>query len=142
MSLTSATLLVLHLLVLFSPGSSVTTKIVSSHEKELGPEPCAIVCSGTTGKDTTYWRTWNRHSIYTNVKMTGCGFTTIPTVTTTVSVAAVSTNVIGAAQVSYVSRENFRLYLHGLVDMEGDLTTKYASDRDYSVNWLAVGYNC
>jgi hypothetical protein len=144
MFLKSIALLALQHLLLLHPAASVTTKIVSSHARELGPEPCALVCSGTTGKKTTTWRKWDSNSIYTQVNTSDCGFApgSIPTVTTTVSVAAISSQITGTAQVAYVGTHGFRIYLHGFVDKAGDLTAKYAIDRDYAVNWLAIGYNC
>ena len=139
MSLLSTTLVLLQLLYL---GGSVTTKIISTHANQLGPDPCALVCSGTSGDKTTNWRTWDRDTVYVNVDMAACGFTYIPTVTTTLSVAAVSQRITGISQVAYVGTGGFRIYLDGFVDRAGDITAKYAKDRDYAVNWLAVGFNC
>merc|ERR1712013_464992 len=144
MSLKTTALLALQLVLLFRPATSVTTKIVSSHARELGPEPCALVCSGTTGKKTTNWNRWDSNTIYTHVDTSKCGFApgSIPTVTTTVNVASMSEQITGTAQVAYVGTHGFRIYLHGFVDKAGDITPQYAKDRDYAVNWLAIGFNC
>ena len=135
-------LLAVQFLLLLNLGAGVSTKIVSTHRGTMGPEPCALVCSGTTGAGRTDWKKWATGEIYLWVDTRDCGFVGIPTVTTTMSVSVISKRITGTSQVAYVGAGGFRVYLQGFVDENGDLSPEYAKDRAYAINWLAVGYNC
>ena len=142
MNVKTVSLLAVKLLLLLHLGASVSTKIVSTHRGTMGPEPCALVCSGTTGEGRTDWMKWKTGEIFIWVDTSECGFVSKPTVTTTLSVAVTSKRITGTSQVAYESAVGFRIYLHGFVDENGDLSAEYAKDRNYAINWLAVGYNC
>ena len=142
MSYKSVSLFAVQLVLLLHAASCVSTKIASTHSGNKGPEPCALVCSGTTGAGRTNWRKWATGEIYLWVDTSDCGFVSKPTVTTTLSVAVISKRITGTSQVAYESTGGFRVYLQGFVDENGDLSPEYAMDRNYAVNWLAVGYNC
>ena len=69
-------------LVLMQATYSISVKIVSPYKE--GPDPCVLVCAGTTGIGTTRWINHGTHLI-TTVDMSECGFVSLPIVSTTVS---------------------------------------------------------
>jgi len=120
----------------------------SSAGAQLGPDHCASVCSGTTGRTRTDWVSYSKHVIYTEVNITRCGFTNIPAITTSLEAHRYSQehdqvyNVLGTTSVYGATKSSFRVFLldakygFAIVDIAASKWSKW------NIDWIAVGFTC
>jgi len=119
-----------------------TIKIVSS-QGEAGNATCAKICAGTTKRGSTTWTTprtsrgSSSNVIYTNVDMTECGFATVPTITTALEGTEDHLDATGTSSVYSAKKDGFRIFV---VDYDGP--GGLANERNWNVEWVAVGYTC
>jgi len=109
--------------------------MVVSGEQSTGVETCMKVCAGTTGRSTTTWTYYSSDGIYEDVDISDCGFTTIPTVTTSIEGSGSHWTVRGTSSIYHVTTKSFRIYLNS-----GN--TNRADQKQWNVEWIAVGYTC
>ena len=109
--------------------------MIVSGEQPAGDETCVKVCAGSTGRSTTTWTDYFTNGVYEDVDISDCGFTTIPTVTTSIEGSSHHWTVKGSSSIYSVTTTSFRIYLH---------TTEQhlADDKQWNVEWIAVGYTC
>jgi len=110
--------------------------MIVSGEQPAGDERCMKVCAGSTGRSTTDWTYYSSSGIYEDVDMSDCGFTAIPTVTTSIEGRANHWEVRGSSSVYSVSTTSFRIYL------QTSVTESTAETKLWNVEWIAVGYTC
>jgi hypothetical protein len=123
-------------LVIFIVVHSLEVKIVAPYKK--GPEPCALICAGTTGIGTTAWENRGDH-IAVTVDMSECGFVSPPIVSTVVTGDGMTRALTGTGGVYALSSTKFKLI--PTRTFEYDLS-KTAKDLKWRVDWQAVGYVC
>ena len=117
--------------------------ILLNGEDHNSPSECARVCSGTTGRGVTKWigETFiHGTGFYVDVDMTGCGFTTVPTVTTAIEGTGHHWLALGTSSVYNTTNNTFRMYLYP--NREGDEVAGNANDHKWNVEWVAVGQSC
>jgi len=113
--------------------------MIVSGEQAAGDENCRKVCAGTTGRETTDWYDLTSVQVYYDVDISDCGFTTIPTVTTALEGNANLLNVWGTSQLWDTTPTSFRIVLqHPGYNLQGG----FAENRDWNIEWIAVGYTC
>jgi len=111
--------------------------MIVSGEQPAGDERCMKVCAGSTGRSTTDWTYYSSNGIYEDVDMSDCGFTAIPTVTTSIE-GSLHWKVTGSSSVYSVSTTSFRIYLSTSVAESSAEKAPY----QWNVEWIAVGYTC
>jgi len=112
--------------------------MIVSGEQAAGDEKCRRVCAGTTGR-TTDWYDWGSTRVYYTVDISDCGFTTIPTVTTSLEGKADLTKAWGTSSLWNATPTSFKLVIkHDSYNLQGG----FAEDRDWNIEWIAVGYTC
>ena len=122
-------------------------KIIKSNG-QLGPEPCAFTCVGTTGRDSTNCNDDRAGRVWTDVDMSACNFVDVPVLTVTVEGAAHHDYLVGTSSVFFTNNKGFRIHLMGqvLTAYLPDATWKpVAADAvkyHWNVNWSAFGYEC
>jgi len=109
--------------------------MIVSGEQSAGDETCIKVCAGTTGRSTTDWSYYSSNAIYEDVDISYCGFTTVPTVTTSIEGSSHHWLVTGSSSIYSVTTTSFRIYLNN-----GGI--QLADDKQWNVEWIAVGYTC
>ena len=106
-----------------------------------GPAPCTRTCAGTYSGS---WTGFDPGSAYVDIDITGCEFTTTPTITTDLYTENY-TGLPGGHAV-YVSSTRFKYTIPTYNYLEyynySASTMKSAANKYYKVNWNAVGYYC
>ena len=117
--------------------------ILLNGESHDEPSGCPRVCSGTTGRGSTVWVYHSDISFYVDVDITGCGFTSVPTVTTSLEGSSHHWLALGTSSVYGTTNTNFRVYIHPNKH-EGDVVFGNAnvSPFKWNVEWVAVGQSC
>jgi len=109
--------------------------MIVSGEESTGGETCMKVCAGTTGRSTTTWTYYSSNGIYEDVDISDCGFTTIPTVTTSIEGTGYHWLVKGSSSIYSVTTKSFRIYINS------DSTNR-ADSKEWNVEWIAIGHTC
>ena len=142
--------------VLLSCVAASNLQILSAHDN-LGPEPCAKTCVGTTTEAATTWEqdhvalSAGHYVIKTTVDISGCGFVSTPIVITsshTGGIASSSHPYIGAStsgqsNVVDLTNDSFTIYLfgfHGKVFEHIPFTIAFGGFWD--IHWAAFGFIC
>ena len=113
-------------------------KIVAPYEE--GPEPCALICAGTTGIGTTKWTKGSGQDfISVTVDMSNCGFVSAPIVSTVLTGNGHTRSVIGTSGIYGLTNKKFlivptRIYNYDLYGR--------AIELKWRVDWQAVGFVC
>jgi len=110
--------------------------MIVSGEQPAGDETCMKVCAGSTGRTTTDWTYYSSTGIYEDVDIGDCGFTTIPTVTTSIEGSGNHWTATGTSSIYDVTTSSFRIYLSHASQ------TGNAEQKKWNVEWIAVGYTC
>jgi len=140
----------LHLIVLLlalHPTSSIELKVVSTHSGNLGHEPCALLCVGTTGSDSNWYQNSVGH-LGIRVNISACAFLEKPVLTVSVdSMSYDASLVVGTATVLYATKDEFTLRMLGYVHTATmpythRITIDNAAKSTWNVNWSAVGFVC
>lgn len=139
------------LLFFLASVSSSEIKILDSS----GPEPCALICTGHSKAISGQARGqgwWDFHNgwLIIDVDTSRCGFTTVPTVITSLQVqgnADWSTLTVGSSVIRDVTSDSFSVVLTGWVRSDnwspsGRLSLELAESRKWAISWSATGYNC
>ena len=90
------------------------------------------------GRKSTSWENFGAQGIHTTVDISGCGFVTIPTVTTSLEGDWRHWKNSGGSEVYKVTTGSFQTYIHV---PEKDLRHR-AADLQWNMEWIAVGYTC
>jgi len=112
--------------------------MIVSGEQPAGGETCMKVCAGTTGRSTTDWTDYSSDGLYEDVDISGCGFTTVPTVTTSLEGTSAHWNALGTSSIYSVTTTTFRIYIQASYGIRNN----GAESRKWNVEWIAVGYTC
>ena len=117
--------------------------ILLSGEDLWEPSTCPRVCSGTTRRGDTNWvaSSYKGTDFYVDVDMEGCGFTTVPTVTTALEGVAGHSAALGASSVFEASNKTFRVYIHPN-NRDVDIWNVNSEIYMWSLQWIAVGQTC
>jgi len=110
--------------------------MIVSGEQSAGGERCIKVCAGSTGRSTTTWQYYSTDGIFEDVDISDCGFTKIPTVTTSIEGSSSHWTAKGTSSIYSVSTTSFRIYLNTNHNMD------FADSAQWNVEWIAVGYTC
>jgi len=111
---------------------------IVSAEDGVKDQRCAKVCAGTTGKKTTNWVNFSSTGIYTNVDMSGCGFVSIPTITTSLDGTTAHWDTTGSSEIYSSTATSFRIYIKTpSADRRGR-----ANEYSWNIEWVAVGFTC
>lgn len=114
--------------------------LILNGEQPSSPNNCARVCSGTTGRTTTIWIDFHGETgIYTDIDMSGCGFTKIPTVTTSIEGSGYHWQVTGTSAVYDTTPAKFRIYIGA---NRPNTRKQFATSKKWNVDWIAVGFTC
>ena len=150
-------MIILLILSVLIPGvASNELQIISVHG-DLGPEPCAKTCVGTTGETTTPWEqdlqaiNAGVAILKTTVDISPCRFVNTPIVTTSLHTGNELPGVgpfIGAlvsvqSTVANLNKDSFTIYLYGfhsekfksfpLIELYGQF---------WDIHWSAFGFIC
>jgi len=112
--------------------------MIVSGEQPAGGETCMKVCAGTTGRSTTAWTDYSSDGLYEDVDISGCGFKTVPTVTTSLEGTSAHWNALGTSSIYSVTTTTFRIYIQASYGIRNG----GAESRKWNVEWIAVGYTC
>jgi len=111
-------------------------KIISG-EQPAGDETCTKVCAGSTGRSTTDWKYHSSSGIYEVVDISDCGFTTIPTITTSIEGNTYNHYTArGTSSIYKATTTSFTIYV------KHESWTGKAEEYEWNVEWIAVGYTC
>jgi len=111
-------------------------KIVNGEVPNSNAE-CACVCSGTTRRTSTHWIYYSPAGIYADVDITGCGFTKIPAITTSLEGSSSHWTTRGTSSVYSTTTSSFRIYIEA-----AHATTSNAKKWSWNIDWIAVGFIC
>ena len=136
-------------ILLFTATQQSNLKIITT-PGQLGPEPCACTCVGTTGRETSNWREMasSPGRVWIDVDITACGFLSTPVVTVTLEGAGHHDYLVGTASIFGTSEATFRIILMGEVATAFNPTPLFkptvedAKKFKWNVNWSAFGYDC
>jgi hypothetical protein len=115
---------------------AVQVKIVAPYE--AGPEPCALLCAGTTGIGTTPWQNHGDH-ITVSVDISDCGFVSIPILSTVLTGDGYARSVTGSGSIYHLTTKKFMLAPTRTYNYD---MYKIAKEMKWRVDWQAVGYVC
>jgi hypothetical protein len=90
--------------------------------------------SGSTTPGATNWIRYSDNGIYLDIDVSAAGFTETPKYFTSIGGRSNHWTTQGATSIYNASPNGFRVYVY-----KGGVTPKYANDRDWHINWLAVG---
>ena len=124
------------MLVLLGHGIEADTKIVSTPDGTMGPDPCVRTC---TGVDNDYggWHDSGWHpGVWKYIYMSGCDFVSKPVVTVTSAGDVGHDRTCPTFSVTYVSSDFFNLY------SVQDFTKDKMREKQCSVFWTATGFIC
>lgn len=113
-----------------------TDIVILNGEEPSSTSNNSIVCSGSTGRTTTNWLNYESDGIYADVNISGCGFLTVPTVTTSLEGSGDLSKVTGTSSVLFATNTQFRVYIGTYTWIRSD----YAKSQFWNINWLAVGF--
>ena len=141
--------------VLLSHVASNDLQIISAHGN-LGPEPCAKTCVGTTAESTTPWQQDIAAAaegvalIKTTVDISDCGFVSTPIVTTSLHTGRntdpepfIGALVSGQSNAADLTKDSFTVYLYGFHSEKFKpflMIEPYGSYWD--IHWSAFGFIC
>ena len=122
--------------------NDATSVTVLNGEVENGEPKCAKVCSGTTGRRTTWSFASGKYGLtgYKEVDISGCGFVKTPAITTTIEGYAwygVSGQTVG---ISTIYRDTPHSFFVGIKPIPDTLLSSFP--RRWNVEWIAVGFTC
>jgi len=105
-------------------------------EEANSPSNDSRVCSGTTGRTTTNWRNYETDGVFVDVDISGCGFLTVPTVTTSLEGSGENDwKVIGTSAVVSATNTHFQVYIG-----EGTwIRSDQAKTNLWNIEWIAIG---
>merc|ERR1711920_209778 len=112
--------------------------MIVSGEGTAGDAICMKVCAGSTGRTTTDWHDYGNDGLYYNVDISGCGFITVPTVTTSIEGTGYLYKILGTASIYNSTPTSFRIQVYYSGDPQGG----FAESMKWNVEWIAVGYTC
>eukprot|EP00565_Helicotheca_tamesis_P006194 CAMPEP_0185724440 /NCGR_PEP_ID=MMETSP1171-20130828/921_1 /TAXON_ID=374046 /ORGANISM="Helicotheca tamensis, Strain CCMP826" /LENGTH=787 /DNA_ID=CAMNT_0028392291 /DNA_START=15 /DNA_END=2378 /DNA_ORIENTATION=+ len=94
------------------------------------------ICSG---KSSEYqWKHYSEGSLYVDVDTSGCGYSETPNYITSLSGTSTHFVLTGTTAVYHPTKSGFRMYIRGSTDgARKKLTTDFARDKKYQVNWIA-----
>ena len=123
-------------------------KIIKSNG-QIGPQPCAFTCVGTTGRYTTKWNISDRTGkVWIDVDISACNFVDVPVLTVTLDGAGHHDYLVGTSSVFHANKNGFRIQLLGqaptayLPDATWKPVAADAVKLHWNVNWSAFGYEC
>jgi len=119
--------------------SQISSEVtIVSAEQGLRDQKCAKVCAGTTGRTSTTWVNYSTSGMHTTVDISGCGFVTVPTVTTSLEGASSHWTNSGGSEIYSVTTTKFVTYINA---PSAGLRSQ-ASTLKWNMEWIAVGYTC
>jgi hypothetical protein len=118
-----------------SQGSEI--KIVAPYKP--GPEPCALLCAGTTGIGKTQWTEDHMWGVRATVDMKACGFVSTPIVNAVVVGDSYHRWATGTSAIYYLSKTQFTVKPARSNRYD---TLSLAKKYNWRVDWQAVGYTC
>lgn len=111
---------------------------IVSAEDGLREQGCAKVCAGTTGRASSNWVNYSTTGIKIVVDISGCGFVTVPTVTTSLEGKSSHSTNTGGSEIYSVTTSSFTTYIN---TPSASLRGK-AREYQWNMEWIAVGYTC
>ena len=124
------------MLVLLGHGIEADTKIVSTPDGNMGPEPCVRTCSGVDN-DYGRWRNSGEDPRVTKfISMSGCDFVSKPVVTAVSAGEFGSDRTCPSFSLRHVQESFFWLY------SVQHLTEEQMREMQCSVYWTATGFIC
>ena len=115
---------------------------ILSVEEENGPDKCAKVCSGTTGRRITDYQDYHDgRNVYVDVDMTQCGFVKIPNVVISVEGRTKHWMALGTSSVYDTTSTGFRVHLNN-ADANAPKSQLNTEKYKWNIDWVAVGFTC
>ena len=113
------------------------TKILSTPDGKMGPDPCARVCSGVDKKHTVWLDSgYYPGKVNKRISMFGCEFISTPVVTVVSGGGADGYKICPSLTVADVTHSSFLLY------SVSDFTKDKIVQSKCRVYWTATGFTC
>ena len=106
------------------------------------------MCAGTSQATKDNWIVYTGTSVFMNIDMSECKFVSTPIVTSSLEGKDFSVGfTLGGSVPKYVSKDRFKVYLHGYAQTNADSrsgypTLTYARNNQWAINWFAIGFTC